>query len=152
GAGLTHTLSGVAEALLDNVPLLVLGCGIRRDTGHGFQLHDVDQLAIARPVTKGVFRPETGEEIYPTIRRACRLARDGAPGPVFVEIPADQYFTTHAPPRGDAGGTRPARKKPDPALVESAVGLLQKARRPLLYVGLGAAGAGENLVTLAEKL
>lgn len=43
GAGLTHALSGVAEAFLDNVPMLVLGCGIRRDTNHAFQLHDVDR-------------------------------------------------------------------------------------------------------------
>ena len=41
GAGLTHALSGVAEAFLDNVPMLVLGCGIRRDTGLAFQLHDL---------------------------------------------------------------------------------------------------------------
>ncbi|HKC23306.1 MAG TPA: thiamine pyrophosphate-binding protein [Thermoanaerobaculia bacterium] len=151
GAGLTHTLSGVAEALLDNVPLLVLGCGIRRDTGHAYQLHDVDQLAIARPVTKGVFRPEKGEEIYATIRRACRLARAGAPGPVFVEIPADHYFTTHAepPPSEDA---QVVARKPEPALVDRAVALLRGARRPLLYVGFGAAGAGTGLVDLAERL
>lgn len=72
GAGLTHALSGIAEAYMDNVPMLVLACGIRRDTGMGFQLHDVDQAAIARPVTKEVLRPERGEEIYGAIRRACR--------------------------------------------------------------------------------
>ena len=43
GAGITHLLSGVAEAWRDNVPLLVLTCGVRTDTPHRFQLHDVDQ-------------------------------------------------------------------------------------------------------------
>jgi acetolactate synthase-1/2/3 large subunit len=151
GAGLTHTLSGVGEALLDNVPLLVLGCGIRRDTGHAFQLHDVDQLAIARPVTKGVFRAETGTDIYPTIRRACRLAREGAPGPVFVEIPAEHYFTTHAEPR-EAPDAQIVPKRPEDALVERALAMLARARRPLLYVGFGAAGAGADVVALAEAL
>jgi acetolactate synthase I/II/III large subunit len=151
GAGLTHTLSGVGEAFLDNVPLLVLGCGIRRDTGHAYQLHDVDQLAIARPLTKGVFRADTGSDIYPTIRRACRLARAGAPGPVFVEIPAEHYFTTHAEPK-DAEDAQLVPKKPALALVEQAVRLLSRARRPLLYVGFGAAGAGSDLVALAEAL
>ena len=47
GAGLTHALSGIAEAYMDGVPMLVLGCGIRRDTPHAYQLHDIDQLAIA---------------------------------------------------------------------------------------------------------
>ncbi|MFQ5888699.1 MAG: thiamine pyrophosphate-binding protein [Gemmatimonadota bacterium] len=92
GAGLTHALSGIAEAFLDNVPLLVLACGIRRDTGMGFQLHDVDQLAIARPVTKGTFQPTGQADIRRTIRHACALARSGAPGPVVVEIPAELYM------------------------------------------------------------
>src|SRR5512140_413186 len=95
GAGLTHALSGIAEAYMDTVPMLVLGCGIRRDTGMGYQLHDVDQAALVGPVTKGAFRPDRGEEIYPLLRRACRLAREGRPGPVFVEIPANLYLFRH---------------------------------------------------------
>ncbi len=68
GAGLTHTLSGVGEALLDNVPMLVLGCGIRRDSGKAFQLHDVDQVALAAPLTKATFLPLEGQELYDQIR------------------------------------------------------------------------------------
>jgi acetolactate synthase-1/2/3 large subunit len=79
GAGLTHALSGIAEAFMDGVPMLVLGCGIRQDTGRAYQLHDVNQIAIARPVTKAQLRPEKGEEIYSTIREACRLAQEGSP-------------------------------------------------------------------------
>ena len=152
GAGLTHALSGIAEAFLDNVPMLVLACGIRRDTGMAFQLHDVDQQAIARPVTKAVLRPERGEEIYAAIRRACRLAREGVPGPVMVEIPANLYFFRHEPAFED---DRP-QPLPRPALpvedVKRAAEALGRATRPLLYVGFGAAGAGANLVTLAERL
>ena len=151
GAGLTHAMSGIAEAFMDNVPMLVLGCGIRRDTGMGYQLHDVDQLALARPVTKAQFRPTTGEEIYPTIRRACRIAREGAPGPVFVEIPANLYLFRHDfhPPAEPPQAPAPA---PSEAELARVVEILTNARRPLLYVGLGAAGAGADLVRLAERL
>ena len=86
---MTHCLSGVAEAFMDNVPLVVLACGIRSDTGRAFQLHDIDQLALARPVTKAVLRPASGDEIYSVRRQAFDLARGGSPGPVAVEIPAD---------------------------------------------------------------
>ncbi len=81
GAGLTHAMSGIAEAFLDNVAMLVLGCGIRRDTGKAYQLHDVDQAAMVRPVTKAQFRPQDGEELYATIRRpaASRARRPRAP-------------------------------------------------------------------------
>lgn len=150
GAGLTHALSGIAEAYLDGMPLLVLGCGIRRDTRFAYQLHDVDQLAIAAPVCKGVFRPEHGGRIYETIRAACALARAGTPGPVMVEIPVDQYlFRPEAPVL--APPTPVVPPVASPAALERAVELL-RTRRPLLYLGWGAAGAGADLVRLAEAL
>jgi len=151
GAGLTHALSGIAEAFMDTVPMLVLGCGIRRDTGMGYQLHDVDQLAIARPVTKGQFLPARGEDVYPTIRRACRLAREGAPGPVIVEIPANLYLSTHGGETPDPGPIAPPPAA-SAADLDRVASLLTKARRPLLYLGLGAQGAGAGLVALAERL
>ncbi|MFZ5624928.1 MAG: thiamine pyrophosphate-binding protein [Gemmatimonadota bacterium] len=157
GAGVTHAMSGIAEAYMDNVPLLVLGCGIRRDTGMGYQLHDVDQMAMVAPVTKGQFRPERGEEIYDTIRRACRLAREGTPGPVFVEIPANLYLFKHPVPRRSAPveARRDASGAALAALdsrLAAAAALLNAARRPLIYVGLGAQGAREAIIALAERL
>jgi acetolactate synthase I/II/III large subunit len=177
GAGLTHALSGIAEAYLDTVPMLVLGCGIRRDTGKAYQLHDVDQLALARPVTKAQLRPERGEDLYGAVRHACRLAREGVPGPVFVEVPANLYLFTHEvdlPARapgvapgtahgstpqtptgvGPAGGDAVAAPGPSAGAADlaRAVELLDAARHPLLYLGLGAAGAGDALLRLAERL
>lgn len=150
GAGLTHALSGIAEAFLDTVPMLVLGCGVRRDIGMAFQLHDIDQAALVRPVTKSVLRPERGADLYRTVRDACRIARAGVPGPVFVEVPAELYLLAH---EGDAApplslGAAP----PQPALelVERAAAMLTRARRPLLYLGFGARGA--KVVALAERL
>jgi acetolactate synthase I/II/III large subunit len=148
GAGLTHAMSGIAEAFMDAVPMLVLGCGIRRDSGMAWQLHDVDQAAMVAPVTKGTFRPQSGEEIYATIRRACRLAREGRPGPVFVEIPADFYLFKHEEPEvwNEPGPPRPLSSD----AMAQASSILREAKRTLLYVGLGAAGA--DLVRLAETL
>ncbi len=155
GAGLTHAFSGIVEAFLDQVPMLVLGCGIRRDTGRAFQLHDVDQEAIVAPVVKATFRPETGADLYPAIRRACAVARDGAPGPVFVEVPANLYLSAHEVnlPRGPERGTTSVHPPaPDEALLARADKLIQQAKRPLLYVGAGAAGAVEEVRALAELL
>jgi acetolactate synthase I/II/III large subunit len=155
GAGLTHAMSGIAEAWMDNIPLLVLGCGIRTDTGQGYQLHDVDQAAMAAPVTKAQFRPGTGADLYRAIRDACRLARSGVPGPVFVEVPANLYLFTHdvdtAALRQGMAPAAPAAP-PDPEALERAVEVLERARRPLLYLGLGALPAADRLVELAERL
>ena len=151
GAGLTHALSGIAEAYLDGIPMLVLACGIRRDLGKAFQLHDVDQVALARPVTKAQFRAEHGSEIYDTIRRACCVARQAPAGPVMVEIPAEHYLFRHEgqPVAGDAPAESYSAR---PEEIESAADLLEASRRPLLYLGLGAAAAASDLVVLAERL
>jgi acetolactate synthase-1/2/3 large subunit len=151
GAGLTHALSGIAEAYLDGVPMLVLACGIRRDTGRAFQLHDVDQLAIARPVTKAQLRADNGSEIYATIRRACQLARSAPAGPVVVEIPAEHYLFRHDTELSvpDSGPTLPATQVEQ---VERARQWIEASRRPLLYLGFGAIQAGADLVALADRL
>jgi len=151
GAGLTHALSGIAEAYLDGIPMLVLACGIRRDTGRAFQLHDVDQLAIARPVTKAQFQAGQGSEIYVTIRRACQIARSAPSGPVIVEIPAEHYIFRH---RADLQTPNSPLARPSPRQeeVDRACTMLKASRRPLLYLGLGAMEAGAGLVALAERL
>lgn len=148
GAGLTHAMSGIAEAFMDTVPMLVLGCGIRRDSPMAYQLHDVDQRAMIAPVTKGQFRPETTAEIYGVIRQACRLAREGRPGPVFVEIPANLYLL-----KSGGSPNTPAVVAESPATLPSldrAIEILSRARRPLLYLGLGAANA--DVIALAQRL
>jgi acetolactate synthase-1/2/3 large subunit len=161
GAGLTHSLSGIAEAYLDGIPMLVLACGIRRDTGRAFQLHDVDQFAIARPVTKAQLRAEQGAEIYTTVRRACQIARRAPAGPVVVEIPAEHYLFRHdTDPQDDelrdndlqAPDSRQAVPAAQGELVERVRQWIEASRRPLLYLGLGAIEAGAGLVALAERL
>jgi acetolactate synthase-1/2/3 large subunit len=151
GAGLTHALSGIAEAYLDAIPMLVLACGIRRDTGKAFQLHDVDQLAIARPVTKAQFQATQGSEIYETVRHAAQIARTPPAGPVIVEVPAEHYLFRHdAELQALPGPTPPQAPRQED--LDRACALLNACRRPLLYLGLGAAAAGVNLVALAERL
>jgi acetolactate synthase-1/2/3 large subunit len=152
GAGVTYSMSGIAEAWMDNVPMVVLASGIRSDTGAAFQLHAIDQLAALRPITKEAVRVERAEDLYPTIRRAFKVARSGVPGPVAVEVPA-QFFLlrqeigeTHYHPEPDPGAA------PDPDLVERAAAMLADAESPALYLGKGAAGAADLLVPLAEQL
>ena len=154
GAGFTHALSGIAEAWMDGVPMLVLGCGVRQDVRKAFQLHDIDQLAMAAPVTKARFRPLTGEELYPTVRQACALARAGTPGPVMIEVPVNLYLERHAVDPATLAAP-PSPREPDGGsedLARAAEFVQATRSRPLLYLGLGAASAGTDLVRLAETL
>lgn len=154
-AGLTHAASGIAEAFLDGIPMLVLSGGIRRDTGRRFQLHDVDQHAMLRPITKGTWLPRTHAEIRPAIEAAYDLAVSGEPGPTYVEIPVDlQLF------RGEVDEVVAPRGRPNPAPapapaageVERAARLLAAARAPGIFCGWGAVGATAVLEALACRL
>ncbi len=152
GAGVTHALSGIAEALLDGIPMVVLACGIRRDSGRAYQLHDIDQAALLRPVTKAVITPASPDDLYGAVRQAFSLALSGTPGPVAVEVPADFYLLTHdvSDPREPAPA--PPVPPPDHATVAAAAAVLRAASRPVIYAGYGARYAGDRLVALAERL
>ncbi len=152
GAGVSHALSGVAEAFMDNIPMVVLASGIRDDSGRAYQLHAIDQLALLRPVTKAALKVGGPGDIYPTVREAFALARAGTPGPVAVEIPANYLLLTQNVPAlaYDDAGAAPASL--DEAAVEAAARLLGDARSPALYVGYGAHGATDLVREVAERL
>ncbi len=152
-AGVTHAASGIGEAFLDGIPLLVIAGGVRRDTGRAYQLHDMDQHALLAPITKGCWRVDTHAEVVPVIYEACRLAMSGEPGPVFVEIPVNLQLMT-----GDAGDIPEfvplpcAGHKASSADITRAADLLRRAGRPGIFCGWGAVDATIELRQLAELL
>lgn len=152
GAGVTHALSGIAEAYMDNIPLLVLTCGVRSDTGMSYQLHDIDQLALLKPVCKEVFHVVSPEDIYPTIRKAIHIAKTGVPGPVAVEIPANHYILTKNISGLNYNAPEYIPSTPSPKNVFRAVEMLNESKRPAIYVGYGAKSTPFLLYELAEKL
>lgn len=152
-AGVTHAASGIAEAFLDGIPMLVIAGGVRRDTGRAYQLHDIDQHALLAPITKGRWRVATHADVVPVIHAACRLALSGEPGPVFVEIPVELQLMT-----GDVGEI-PAFAPPAcaghaaaSAAIARAAALLRAASRPGIFAGWGAVDATAELRRLAEAL
>lgn len=153
GAGLTHAMSGIAECFLDQIPLLVLLCGIRRDSGKAFQLHDVDQAAIVRPVSKRVFQPQTYAELYTAMIEACRLAKSPPCGPAVVEVPANLYLVPGEVSE-ELFKVPPAAVAPeiDSIRLNSIVDVLNRSHSIALYLGLGAQSARPDLVRLADEL
>jgi acetolactate synthase-1/2/3 large subunit len=154
GAGLTHALSGIAEAFMDNVPLLVLATGVRNDIHKAFQLHEIDQLTLARPVTKGQVRIDQAVDLYRGIKMACALARTAPAGPVIVEIPANLLIARQTnfevlDPIIHHTPAPPVASDTDLQRVATAI---EQSERPFLYLGRGSADAKNNLVRLAELL
>jgi acetolactate synthase-1/2/3 large subunit len=152
-AGVTHAASGIGEAFLDGIPMLVIAGAVRRDTGRSYQLHDMDQRALLEPITKGSWRVEKHADVVPTIFEACRVALSGEPGPVFVEIPVELQLMP-----GEVGElpcfSRPSRPamKAGAAGIDRAAELLRHAERPGIFCGWGAVDASAELEQLAGQL
>lgn len=151
-AGLTHAMSGIGEAFLDGIAMLVISGGTRTDLEFGYQLHELDQHAILKGLTKGSWLVKEHKDIVPTIFEAYRTAVTGTPGPVFVEIPVNlQLF------QGDVGDVPafvppPAAPPAPDGLIDEAVALLANAKSPGLFVGWGAVDVLPQLQQIADRL
>ncbi len=151
-AGTTHAMSGIGEAFLDGIPMLVISGGTRTDSGRHYQLHQLDQEKLVGGITKAYFLVERHEDVIATIYEAYDIATSGEPGPVFIEIPVNlQLF------KGEVADLPKYQKKRmppefDKIKVKEAVDLLLKADHPCLYVGWGAVDASEQTQRIANML
>ncbi len=151
-AGLTHAMSGIGEAFLDGIPMLVITGGTRTDIDFGFKLHEIDQHRILAGISKGSRLVRDHRDIVPAIFEAYRLAVSGMPGPVVVEIPANvQLF------KGEVESVPPFRPfypstEVDEEAVEQAVDMLVKAAKPGIFVGWGAVDVDRETARIAELL
>ena len=151
-AGITHAMSGIGEAFLDGVPMLVISGGIRTDMTQSFQLHDVDQQALMAPLTKATYKIERYEDAIPTVYEAYETAVSGEPGPVYIELPANLQLLTGEVdelPNADIEISRPPL---DSTAVDKAAEILAAAQRPGMFVGWGAKGVTDDLIRMAERL
>ncbi|MCX7147001.1 MAG: thiamine pyrophosphate-binding protein [Sulfuritalea sp.] len=151
-AGATHAASGIGEAFLDGVPMLVICGGIRTDLDKRYQLHQMDQHAFLKALTKATFLVTRHEDITPTLFKAWEIAHSGEPGPVFVEIPVNlQMFpgeVAELPPL-------PVIAKPQRASaadIRRAAEMLLAAKHPAMFLGWGARDAHDLTRAIAEFL
>jgi thiamine pyrophosphate-dependent acetolactate synthase large subunit-like protein len=92
GPGLTNTLTAVENALLAQTPLIVIGGATATILKGRGALQDIDQMALMRPAVKRAFAVKRVRHIGPVMEQAFRIAQEGVPGPVFVELPVDLLY------------------------------------------------------------
>ena len=160
GPGLTNAATGVANAALDSIPMVVIAGDVPshyygRHPHQEVNLHqDADQFQIYRPFCKRVYRVDRVEDLPRVMERAFHLARAGRPGPVLVDVPMDIFSADLA---SDAFQQVPAtmsRPTIDGQTVTRIVEALAAAEHPILYAGGGvlSARATSELASLAEAL
>ena len=153
GPGLTNTITAMAQARADSVPMLVIsGVNAQPSLGKGLGfLHELpDQRGMMEKVALSSRRIEAAEELPAAIAEAFEIFETMRPGPVHIEIPLDVMPLP-------ADGVMPLPKRaiarvPDEAAISEAAALVAKARRPLILAGGGARRAEAELLALAEAL
>lgn len=151
-AGTTNAMSGIGEAFLDGIPMLIISGGTRQDTGRHYQLHQLNQENLVKEITKAYFRIESHNDIIPVIYKAYEIAVSGEPGPVFIEIPVEiQMFegnVDHLPPY--------IKNYQNPIIdiqkIKEAAKLLYQASNAGIYVGWGAAGSTKYTEKISNLL
>ncbi len=160
GPGLTNACTGVANAALDSIPMVVIAGDVPsyyhgRHPHQEVNLHqDSDQFQIYRPFCKRVYRVDRVDDLPRVMERAFHLSQAGRPGPVLVDVPMD-LFSEDLPV--DAFQKVPAemsRPTIEASAAERIVDALASAERPVLYAGGGvlSARATAELAALAEAL
>jgi acetolactate synthase-1/2/3 large subunit len=154
GPGATNAVTGLVDALMDSIPLVVL-------TGQvptfmigtdGFQ--EADTVGITRPCTKHNWLVKDTAKLSETIHQAFHVAKHGRPGPVLVDIPKDVQFATavYTPMEQTRTAHYQPRVQGDPEQIARMVEMLETAERPVLYTGGGVINSGPAASRLLREL
>jgi acetolactate synthase-1/2/3 large subunit len=155
GPGVADAVSGVVNAYVDAIPVLLIGGASPLSEDERLPLAGgYDQLALMAPVTKWAHRVPQIDRIPDLVGQALRIATTGRPGPVYLEIPIDVAFSQMDEERVFfPKQIRPEAAPAPPAdAVETVIDWLQAAERPVIVAGGGAwfSGAASDLVAFAE--
>ncbi len=151
GPGVTNTVTGIATAYMDSIPLVVFSGQVPTALIGDDAFQEVDAVGITRPCVKHNFLVKDVRDLAPTIKKAFYIAASGRPGPVLVDIPKDvtaQVAEYHYPDTVHLRSYAPVTKG-HPAQVRKAAELLLAAKRPMIYSG-GGIVQGEAAAVLTE--
>lgn len=154
GPGATNLVTGIATAYMDSVPVVAITCNVGVSLLGKDSFQEIDIVGITTPITKHNFIVKDIDKLADTIRRAFKIAQTGRPGPVLVDIPKD---VTASKTEYQA-----IKVEPIPRLskditeedLQTAVDMIQNAKKPYIFVGGGAviSGASPELLEFVEKV
>ena len=153
GPGATNLVTGIAAAYMDSSPVVAITGNVKTSLLGSDSFQEVDIAGVTMPVTKYSFIASGERGVAQDVREAFSIAQSGRKGPVLVDIPADIAAQSEEYERALKSEPSPA-KEPEKAELERAAQMIEKAKRPLIYVGGGAisSGASDALKTFAQKL
>ncbi len=155
GPGVTNTITGIASAYMDSVPLVILSGQVPTALIGNDAFQEVDIVGITRPCTKHNYLVMSIEDLASTVREAFYLARSGRPGPILVDIPKDitKGLAEYSPGQPVKLKSYNPTYKPNMKQLKKIVPLVENTRRPMIFAGGGVilSKASRQLTELARK-
>ena len=156
GPGATNTVTGIATAYMDSIPLVVITGQVGRGVIGTDSFQESDIVGITMPIVKHSFLLQSTDDLTRTFREAFYIASTGRPGPVLIDVPSDlsgAEMVFHYPDSVNLPSYRPTYRG-NAKQVRACAELIRSAKRPLLYAGGGvvASHACQELTELAEKM
>ncbi|HEH9769938.1 TPA: acetolactate synthase 3 large subunit [Pasteurella multocida] len=158
GPGATNTITGIATAYMDSVPLIILSGQVMSGLIGSDAFQECDMVGISRPVVKHSFLVKSAAEIPETIKKAFYIASTGRPGPVVIDLPKDvvnpaHKFTYHYPEKVELRSYNPTIQG-HKGQIKKALKALLVAKKPVLFVGGGVitANCSDKLTQFAQTL
>ena len=154
GPGATNAVTGLTDALMDSIPLVVLTGQVPTHLIGTDAFQECDTVGITRPCTKHNWLVKDVNDLSRVLHEAFEIATTGRPGPVVVDIPKDVQFQTGAYHGPQSIHHRTYRPKTDPDLsaIVKAVEMMAAAKRPIIYSGGGIINSGPDASKLLREL
>ncbi|MCI5048733.1 MAG: biosynthetic-type acetolactate synthase large subunit [Rickettsiales bacterium] len=154
GPGATNTVTGLTDALMDSIPLVCVTGQVPSHLIGTDAFQEADVTGITRSCTKHNYLVKDIDDLGRIMNEAFHVAKTGRPGPVLVDVPKD-ILNTVGTYKGKAHVKRHSYnpvKRPNMKMIEKAVDLMAKAKKPIFYVGGGVVNAGEKACSNMTKL
>lgn len=155
GPGVTNTLTGVADAMMDSTPIVVIAGQVATSVLGSDAFQEVDLVSVSQPITKWAFQIRSAEDVAWAVSRAFYIARTGRPGPVVLDFTknAQTELIEYKPAKVDFIRSYVPEPQLSEEAVETAAELLNHAQKPMALVGQGVelGNAQEELRTFLEK-
>ncbi|HHF3150997.1 TPA: acetolactate synthase 3 large subunit [Vibrio diabolicus] len=158
GPGATNTITGIATAYMDSIPMIVISGNVPNSLIGNDAFQECDIVGVSRPVVKHSFLVKKAEDIPETIKKAFYIATTGRPGPVVIDLPKDvmnpQIKLPYQYPETLSMRSYKPTTSGHKGQIKKALKSLLEAKKPVLYIGGGAviSGAHEHILELSDKL
>ncbi len=156
GPGATNTITGIATAYMDSIPMVVITGQVPTPLIGNDAFQEADVIGLTRPITKHNYLVRDIKDLAMTVKKAFYIARTGRPGPVVIDLPKDVQIAAtkfEYPENVELRGYKPTFSG-NMRMIDKAAKMILSAKKPVLYVGGGASltDAHSELLELAERL